>query len=527
MGASLPFEFDFSSPDYGAVFKNRAEKLKRIRENPKCLPGLFAYYKENIAQFIIDWGMTSDTRNADIGLPVVVPFLLFDRQTEWVDWLNERWHGREDGLTEKSRDMGLSWLSVAVGATICLFNRDVNIGYGSRKEEYVDKIGDPKCLFYKARQFIKLLPPEFTGGWSDKKNSSHMVLKFNNGSTMTGEAGDNIGRGNRASIYFKDESAFYERPELIDAALSQTSNCKIDISTPNGNGNPFYKKRHSGKVNVFTFQWTDDPRKDQAWYEDQKQRLDPAVLAQEVDLDYTASVTGLAIPGKWVQAAVNLHQALGLRPSGMKRAGLDVADEEGRDLNAFVTVYGTTVQEIESWNGLDTTQTTHRANALADDYSVTYINYDSIGVGAGVRGAAKGIVRSFNGVATSESPRPGAMINNRDKLNKDAYLNLRAQLWWEARIRFERAYQHLNGIAQYSLDEMISIPNNAELINELSRPKYKYTDAGKIKIEGKPEMKKRGIESPNIAEAALLAFVAPKKRKANTNYQQTSTEGWT
>ena len=38
--------------------------------------------------------------------------------------------------------------------------------------------------------------------------------------------------------------------------LSQTSNCKIDVATPNGNGNPFYNQRHSGKVTVFTFHWS-------------------------------------------------------------------------------------------------------------------------------------------------------------------------------------------------------------------------------------------------------------------------------
>ena len=71
---------------------------------------------------------------------------------------------------------------------------------------------------------MELLPKEFKGDWAPKKYSSHMVIKFPNGSTLTGEAGTNIGRGNRTAIYFKDESAFYEQPELIDAALSQTSN---------------------------------------------------------------------------------------------------------------------------------------------------------------------------------------------------------------------------------------------------------------------------------------------------------------
>ena len=74
------------------------------------------------------------------------------------------------------------------------------------------------------------------------------ILNPENGSSIVGEAGDNIGRGARTSIYFKDESAYYEHADAIDAALSQTSNCKIDVSTPNGPGNPFYRKRHGGKI---------------------------------------------------------------------------------------------------------------------------------------------------------------------------------------------------------------------------------------------------------------------------------------
>ncbi|MDP1260138.1 TerL protein, partial [Klebsiella quasipneumoniae] len=87
-----------------------------------------------------------------------------------------------------------------------------------------------------------------------------------------------------------DESAFLERPELVDASLSATTNCRQDISTPNGNANSFAIRRHSGKIKVFTFHWRDDPRKSQDWYEKQVELLDPVTVAQEIDIDYNASV---------------------------------------------------------------------------------------------------------------------------------------------------------------------------------------------------------------------------------------------
>ena len=221
MGA--PEWFDFRAPDYERLYQLRAERLERLRASPELVPGLKEHYKANPIDFINDWGMTFDPRNAEIGLPTVIPFLLFPKQEEFVTWVFDRWRGREDGLAEKSRDMGISWLCVAIAVWMWTFYPGVVIGFGSRKEEYVDKLGDPKSLFWKVRQFVKLLPVEFRpAGYDESKHAPHMrILNPETGSAIIGEAGDNIGRGNRTSIYFKDESAFYERAEAIDAALSR------------------------------------------------------------------------------------------------------------------------------------------------------------------------------------------------------------------------------------------------------------------------------------------------------------------
>ena len=85
---------------------------------------------------------------------------------------------REPGIADKSRDMGMSWLTVAIACTVCLFTNDVSVGFGSRKEEYVDRIGDPKCLLYKGRKFIAGLPKEFRGSWDPKKHAPHMRISF-------------------------------------------------------------------------------------------------------------------------------------------------------------------------------------------------------------------------------------------------------------------------------------------------------------------------------------------------------------
>jgi phage terminase large subunit len=59
---------------------------------------------------------------------------------------------------------------------------------------------------------------------------------------------------------------------------------------------------------------------------------------------------------------------------------------------------------------------------------------------------------------------------------------------------------------------MISIPNHPELIAQLSLPLWQTTDTGKTKLESKPDMKKRGVGSPDFADALAYRY-APKQRR--------------
>ncbi len=97
--------------------------------------------------------------------------------------------------------MGMSWLTVGLSCTVCNFNRGISVGIGSRKEEYVDKIGVSKSLLEKARIFMSYLPAEFRFGWNRNKDAPHMRIKFpHTDSIISGECGDGIGRGDRVSF---------------------------------------------------------------------------------------------------------------------------------------------------------------------------------------------------------------------------------------------------------------------------------------------------------------------------------------
>jgi hypothetical protein len=529
----IPFEFDFKDPDYTAVFVHRAERLKRIRANPQQLPLLKAFYRNNPAQFMIDWGCTFDPRNVERGLPAIVPFLLFPRQEEWVDWVMHNWKNQKPGATVKSRDMGLSWLSVGLAATLCMFNKDMVIGFGSRKEEYVDKIGAPKSLFHKARMFSRLVPPEFRSGFDEKKTAPHMRIMFPGmGSALVGESGDGIGRGDRASIYFVDEAAFLERPQLVEASLSQTTNCRQDISTPNGMANPFAEKAKGGKCRTFEFHWRDDPRKDQAWYDKQVDELDAVTVAQEIDINFSASIEGVLIPSAWVQSAVDAHLKLGIDITGIKKSALDVADR-GKDKNSQSFRDGNLLTDVVSWHGKDVDDifaTTQLAIDNCEERGYLEFDFDSDGLGAACRGDA----RVINEVRESESLHKinavpfngsGAVINKTDyiiepengspgRTNESFFANYKAQCWWHLRELFKETHEAVTKGKQYDIDKIISISstctNFTNLCSELSQPTYKKDNRGKVLVNKAPDESL----SPNDADGVMMVY-APTEGNYN------------
>lgn len=495
-----PASFDWKRPDYRPVWEERIARLNRLRADPSLLPGLKTFYADHPVEFITDWCCTFDPRNVDIGLEAIVPFLLFPKQAEFVEFVIARWRAREDWLCEKSRDMGVSWLCVAVATWMWLFHPGVVVGFGSRKEEYVDKLGDPKSLFWKIREMVKLLPAEFVPkGYNERAHAPTMrIMNPENGSTIVGEAGDNIGRGNRTSVYFKDESAFYERADAIDAALSQTSNCKGDVSTPNGAGNPFYRKRHGGRIKVFVFDWKDDPRKDQAWYERQKQSLDPVIIAQEIDRDYTASVANAWIPGTLVTEAMSRGVA-DVRAEGPVLVGVDVA-RFGDDKSSITFRRGRVVYPQQTFGQCDVVDVAGRVKQAILDFGqpVSQIAVDTIGIGSGVADILR---RDFK--------RQVVDVNSSIRLSDGQNYNLRARMWRDMR-------EYLKNGA--------SIPNDPELATDLTALQYEFR-GGELLIEAKDNAKRRGMKSPDRADSLALTFAIPARdigadvqRHAETNY---------
>jgi len=186
-----------------------------------------------------------------------------------------------------------------------------------------------------------------------------------NGNAITGEAGDNMGRGGRSTLYIVDEGAFIEHADKVDAAIVANANTRIWASSVNGTGNVFYRKRHAGHIPVFRFHWSDDPRKDAAWaaVETTRAILHAGDWAAEYDIDYAASVEGICIPAKWVESSRKLARALNRQPKGPGVAGLDVG--AGRAKSVLIPKFGPVVLMPTAWQTVTTSRRPYAALDVA------------------------------------------------------------------------------------------------------------------------------------------------------------------
>lgn len=505
------------------------------------------YYAANPVDFISHWCDTYDPRRVATGGAARLPFVLFKRQREFLEFLYDLVQSEQNGLVEKSRDVGATWLCGAFSVWLWRFRPGSSIGWGSRKADMVDDVGVPDSIFEKMRILIRGLPTEFWPlAFDPASDMPYMkIINREHDATITGESGDNIGRGGRKLIYFKDESAHYEHPEAIEAALTDNTRVQVDISSVHGYGTVFERKRVAGadwapgqpivkgKTNVFVFDWRDHPEKTQEWYDQRRQKaVDEGLLhifAQEVDRDYSASLEGVVIPAAWVRSAIDAHKKLGFDDSGGWCAGLDVADEGG-DTNALAVRKGVVLKSCNEWGEHDTGQTTRKVVDVCRSIGPIDVQYDCIGVGTGVKSEVNRLskmeketwphgVRFIPWNAGDEVLWKDEHLIKHDRnspLNGDLFTNLKAQAWWSVRRRFELTHRAIRSNAPdatederkftYKADDLISlsseIPNLFKLVKELSQATVSMGSRLKMVIDKKPD----GAKSPNMADAVVMAY---------------------
>lgn len=536
--------FDNKFPvDYATVIKDRMEKLAKLKSSLSYVAGAKEYYKTRPIEFINDWCVTCDPRNALEDKPTKMPFITFPRQDDLIMFLKDCVEGQESGLIEKCRDVGATWICCGFSVWMWLYVDGSSVGWGSRKEQLVDRLGDMDSIFEKMRFIIENIPKALRPDGFDLDTHCNYMKIINpvNGNTITGEAGDNIGRGGRKTIYFKDESAFYERAEKIEASLSENTNVQIDLSSvPEGTNNVFTRKRRAGvivepgkviekgKIRVFIFDWRDHPNKTQEWYNRKRKTAEEQgllhIFAREVDRDAASSVYNVLIPKPWIEAAVDAHEILGIKKEGMTFGSLDVADEGG-DKNALGIRKGVVVIHLDQWSVGDVGESTRKSVFTLRLLNVGHFKYDCIGVGAGVKSELNRlngddklnknmVILAFNAGGKVVNPNQRVIKGDKESpKNKDFYSNLKSQGSWSLRQRFEKTFKSVVKGEEHDHSELISLPSDlpflTELKDELSQPTFSHKDDGKLTVDKKP----KGAKSPNLFDDVMMLFCPIQEKR--------------
>lgn len=135
------------------------------------------------------------------------------------------------------------------------------------------------------------------------------------------------------------------------------------------------------------------------------------------------------------------------------------------------------------------------ANKVArfeDDHAADAVFID-LGYGTGIKSAGDSMGREW------------LLVGFNDKSFDEGCLNKRAEMWNETRKWL------LSGGA---------IPEDQELYQDLIGPETVPRADGKIQLEPKESMKKRGLPSPNKGDSLALSFAFPVQKKINANISQ-------
>lgn len=270
--------------------------------------------------------------------------------------------------------------------------------------------------------------------------------------------------------------------EAAAGSMSGHSACTILIGNPTRNSGLFYRTHHELGADWYRmhvscvdnpFVTADFVRQIEATYGRESNAFRVRVLGE-----FALQDDDTLIAADLVDAAFGRDIAIvGNEPLVY---GVDVA-RFGTDRTALAKRQGGVLHEIKSWGGLDTMQVVGAIVNEAKKDGPAEICVDTIGLGSGVADRLREQGFNVRDVNVSES---SAMNPNANRLRDELWLSVKD--WLSSRA--------------------CRLPKDDALRHELVAPRYTFTSTGKIQVESKDSMRKRGMRSPDLADALCLTF---------------------
>lgn len=303
----------------------RVDLLQKAKNNIDLQSIEFEHCRKDPLYFFKNYTYTDKNTNLyPDHYPAILPFIPYDYQEEAITEIRSsihNWtlplHERTD-LTnvfiEKSRQMWLSWLIMWLFAYWFTFH---NHKYHviSQKESDVDKIWDMRSLFEKARFVLRNMPDRMRpkGYTTATRTSTNKYMSLSREDwtwSITWEsANPNASRSWTYNAIFMDEMAFMSNASTINTAAAAATPCRIFNSTPNWEGNEFYRMRRltmdrlnehgehkPAEVKGLRYHRSDHPLYTKDWYKWKIRWMTREKIAQELEIDYNTAIEWRVYP---------------------------------------------------------------------------------------------------------------------------------------------------------------------------------------------------------------------------------------
>ena len=163
--------------------------------------------------------------------------------------------------------------------------------------------------------------------------------------------------------------------------------------------------------------------------------------------------------------------------------GVDVG-RFGFDKSAICVRQGERVFDLRSFAKMDTMRLVHEVLRTIEEWKAEAVFVDEGGVGGGV----------VDRLRELGAPVYGVHFGGRAP-HRTRFFNMRSEFFWELRMLLN--------------DGLLALPRDEELAGQLISLRYDVSSSGQVRLQGKKEMRKRGLPSPDKADALALAFLVP------------------
>jgi len=458
----------------------------------------------------------------------LAPFVLNPAQLALHEMIEEQKAktGRVRVVVLKARQLGVSTYVAAR-----FYHKTVN-SPGLRTIILGHKVDASRNLFQIVKRFHDNLPEDMRPSIGVSNAEELIFDKIDSGYLVTVATTEGAGRSATAQMLHASETAFWPDLQTQWASVMQTvpdmDGTEVIIETTANGYNDFHKlwrKAEAGESEFLPIflPWSQAPeyrakvgddfemtaaekrlaelhgldREQIAWRRAKVSQLGGEELfCQEYPLvaseAFISAQFDSFIPADLVLRARKEQ----IEPYGQTIIGVDPAGT-GTDFTAIAWRRGHCITKIEKQRGLDTMQTTGWIGKIIRENKPARVNIDVGGLGIGIydrlleQGHSRSVVNAVNFAGKPLEPPP---LDETGKAGGGP-ANRRAEMW---------------GNLKTALQGRFSLPDRDSLHADLVSVGYKYQSDGKLLLESKQDLRRRGVPSPDEGDAVALCFSEPQ-----------------